>query len=32
VGTVNGNTITGSWTLTGSSTCTGSGTFTMNKV
>src|SRR5579862_6262019 len=32
VGTVNGNTITGSWTLTGSSTCTGSGTFNMNKV
>src|SRR5579863_5298072 len=32
VGTVNGNTITGSWTLTGSSTCTGSGTFTMTKV
>ncbi len=32
VGTVNGNTITGTWTLTGSSGCTGSGTFTMNKM
>lgn len=31
-GTVNGNTITGTWTLTGSSSCTGSGTFTMTKV
>lgn len=31
-GTVNGNTITGTWTLTGSSTCTGSGTFTMTKM
>ena len=31
-GTVNGNTIAGSWTLTGSAGCTGSGTFTMTKM
>jgi hypothetical protein len=31
-GTVNGNTITGTWTLTGTTSgCTGSGSFTMNK-
>jgi hypothetical protein len=31
-GTVNGNTITGTWSLTGSPTCTGNGTFTMTRM
>jgi hypothetical protein len=31
-GTVNGNTITGTWSLTGSPSCTGNGTFTMNRM
>lgn len=31
-GTVNNNTITGTWTLTGTADCTGSGTFTMTKM
>jgi hypothetical protein len=30
-GTVNGNTVAGTWTLTGTSGCSGNGTFTMNK-
>ena len=30
-GTVNGNTIAGSWTLTGVTGCNGQGTFTINK-
>jgi hypothetical protein len=30
-GTVNGGTITGTWTLTGGVGCTGNGAFTMNK-
>ena len=31
-GTVNGNTISGTWTLTGGTGCTGSGNFTMTRV
>jgi hypothetical protein len=31
-GTVNGNTITGTWTLTGGTGCSGSGNFTMTKM
>ena len=31
-GTVNGGTVSGTWTLTGSLGCTGSGTFTMTKM
>jgi hypothetical protein len=31
-GTVNGNTITGTWALTGSTGCTGNGSFTMTKI
>jgi hypothetical protein len=31
-GTVNNNTITGTWTLTGTGGCTGSGTFTIMKM
>jgi hypothetical protein len=32
-GTINNNTVTGTWTLTGlTSGCSGSGTFTMNKM
>ena len=31
-GTVNGNTISGSWTATGTTNCSTSGTFTMTKV
>jgi hypothetical protein len=30
-GTVNNNTISGTWTLTGGTGCTGAGSFTMNK-
>lgn len=30
-GTVNGGTITGTWTLSGSSACSGNGNFTMNR-
>ena len=30
-GTVNGNTITGTWNLTGTSGCSGNGNFTINK-
>jgi hypothetical protein len=29
IGTVNGNTISGTWNLTGSTGCTGNGTFTL---
>lgn len=31
-GTVNGNTITGTWTATGTTSCSTSGTFTMTKI
>ena len=31
-GTVNNNTVTGTWTLTGTGGCTGSGNFTMTKM
>jgi hypothetical protein len=31
-GTVNGNTITGTWSLTGGPSCTGNGTFTMTRM
>lgn len=32
LGSVNGNTVTGTWSLTGGSSCTGSGSFTMTKM